>query len=136
MRAFERLSEFPVGWGGICRHHMSAVAGGDDERQGLAYQVSAGLPVLTPIACHLNPRICSPPDGNRRHISGAGHVGHQYQVEPGIPIDGEPDPSTLDAWNPAKKHTCTTIVKFMYYNRLSAATEFVNVRQTKRVSFH
>jgi hypothetical protein len=24
----------------------------------------------------------------------------------------------------------------MYYNRLSAATEFVNVRQTKRVSFH
>jgi hypothetical protein len=24
----------------------------------------------------------------------------------------------------------------MYYNRLSAATEFVNVRQTKWVSFH
>jgi len=81
---------------------LSAVAGGDNEGQALAYQVGIGLPVLAPIAAHRNPRSIASSDRHCRHISSAGNVGHQDQIEPWVPVDCEANPSALQAWDPAK----------------------------------
>ncbi len=104
LRAFECFTEIPVGRGDVCGCDLSTIACGDEEGQALSYQVSARLPVLSPITGHLNPRTCTTLDRQRGHVSSATHVGHQYQIEPGVSVDGETNPSSLDAWNPVQGH--------------------------------
>lgn len=50
-----RLPEAPVRWRDVHRGDGEAVAGGDAEREGLAVEVAAALPVLAPVAAHRLP---------------------------------------------------------------------------------
>ncbi|RWW00912.1 hypothetical protein GW17_00036090 [Ensete ventricosum] len=50
-----RLPEAPVRWRDVHRGDGEAVAGGDAEREGLAVEVVAALPVLAPVAAHRLP---------------------------------------------------------------------------------
>ncbi|RWV92876.1 hypothetical protein GW17_00044707 [Ensete ventricosum] len=97
----EGLSEGPA-----CRNHIvgdqrASVAGGDLEGEGLAIEVAVALPVLAPVPGHGLPPGPGPFDGHRVHISSSSNVGDQHQVEVGVAVDGEPDPSSLPACDPA-----------------------------------
>jgi hypothetical protein len=95
--ALEGLSELPVARGGVPGGGGAAVAAGDAEGEPLADEDGVGLPVLAPVA-----RQGHPPRARRLHaraddVAGAGHVGDQHQVEVTEAVDGEPDPTGLEA---------------------------------------
>ncbi|RZS19264.1 hypothetical protein BHM03_00051642 [Ensete ventricosum] len=101
--SFEGLAELPIGGHDIVAGDGPAVAGGDLEGEALAIEIRVALPVLAPVPGHDLPPGPGALDGDRTHVAGARHVGDQDQVEVGVAIDGEPDPSFLRAWHPAKE---------------------------------
>ncbi|RRT42883.1 hypothetical protein B296_00044776 [Ensete ventricosum] len=101
--SFEGLAELPIGGHDIVAGDGPAVAGGDLEGEALAIEICVALPVLAPVPGHDLPPGPGALDGDRTHVAGARHVGDQDQVEVGVAIDGEPDPSFLRAWHPAKE---------------------------------
>nr|ACL53845.1 unknown [Zea mays] len=97
LAALEGLAELPASGDGAVAGDGAAVAGGDLERERLPVQVRVALPVLAPVPGHGLPPRAGAPDGDGAHVAGARHVGHQHQVEVGVPVDGEPDAALLHA---------------------------------------
>ena len=107
LAALEGLAELPAGVGDVVAGDGAAVAGGDLEGEALAVEERVALPVLTPVPRHGLPPGARPLDGDGADVAGAGHVGHQHQVEVGVPVHGEPDPTLLHARHPAAKKKIT-----------------------------
>ena len=105
MATCEGLSKLPIGGDDIVAGDGSSVAAGDLEGEGLAIEVGVALPVLSPVPGHGLPTGLGPFDGHRVNISRTGNVGDEHQVEVGVAIDGEPDPSLLRTGHPATEHT-------------------------------
>jgi len=101
--ALEGLAELPARRRDAVAGDGAAVAGGDLEGEALAVEERVALPVLAPVPGHGLPPGAGALDGDGLHVPGAGHVGHQHQVEVGVAVDGEPDPALLHARHPAKK---------------------------------
>jgi hypothetical protein len=99
----ESLAERPAAGSGVVGEHGAAVAGGDPEGEGLPVQERVALPVLAPVARQgLPPGGALGLHGNRVHVAGASHVGHQHKVEVGVAVDGETYATLLVARNPAE----------------------------------
>lgn len=74
-----------------------AVAGGHLEGEALPVEEGVALPILTPVSRHCLPSGLRPLDSHRVDVACASHIGDQHQIEVGVPVNGEPNPSFLDA---------------------------------------
>lgn len=110
----ERLTKLPIGRDNVPRRSGATVTGFDTEWEWLSDQDGVWLPVLPPVTAHAHPPSLGPFDAHLHNIPCTRDVGDQNQVEVGVAIDLEPDPSSLLAWHPtwtrkAFKSFCQTI---------------------------
>ena len=95
VRAFESLSEPPVGGSCVVGDGDRTIAGDGFEGEGLAVHpaVACELPHLPPVAVHGLPVGVGALYIQLLHIPCSCHIGHQNEQEVGVSIDGEPHAS-------------------------------------------
>jgi len=98
------LAVAPANWCGVVAREDAAIAAGDLERQRLAVEQGAVLPVGAPVVAHRLPARPRSLHRHRRQVASAAHVCDEHQDEVGVAVDGEPDATLLDARHPAQKH--------------------------------
>jgi hypothetical protein len=97
------LAVAPSSRRGVLRREGAAVAAGDLERQRLAVQQRAVLPVGAPVVAHGLPSRPRALHRYRRQVAGAAHVRDEQQDEVGVAVDGEPDATLLGARHPTQQ---------------------------------
>lgn len=99
--AREGLAELPIRRCHVPGSGGASVTAFDSEGNGLAHQISVGLPILPPVTCHAHPACFRSLYAHAHDIPCARDVGDQNQVEVTEAIDCESDSTPLSAWHPA-----------------------------------
>jgi len=95
------LAKRPVGRSHIVGDHRPSVAGCDLEREGLTIKVRVTLPVLSPVPGHGLPTGFRAFNRHSNNITSSTNIGYENKIEVRVPVDCEPDSTTLFASNPA-----------------------------------
>lgn len=111
--AREGLAELPISRRHVDGGWCTAVTGDNSKGEGLAHQISVGLPVLPPVPAHGHPLRSWSFDAHAHDIPCTSHVRHQNQVEVTEAVDCESYASLLPARHPeVPPHT----IHIIFYN--------------------